>query len=176
MESDGAMQWYYARQGAQSGPVSTEEMRRLISSRAVLPTDLVWRDGMAQWTPLAQVSELASGPSIPGPAPMPTPLAVVPGASYGGSAPGAGASVGPCPDNWLWQAIVATLCCCLPLGVASIVFAAQVKSKWQAGDQAGAIESARKAKIFFWWAFGLGIIGNLIYIVVSVLPVIAEHF
>ena len=31
-------------------------------------------------------------------------------------------------DNWLWQSIVVTICCCLPLGIVGIVFAAQVNS------------------------------------------------
>ena len=38
------------------------------------------------------------------------------------------------PPNYLVWAILSTVLCCLPLGVASIVYAAQVNSKWYAGD------------------------------------------
>jgi hypothetical protein len=69
-----------------------------------------------------------------------------PPGSYGGGY-GAGAP-GSKPDNHLVWAILSTVFCCLPLGIASIVFAAQVDSKWAAGDYAGARESSEKAKKF----------------------------
>ena len=59
--------------------------------------------------------------------------------------------------NYLWQSIVVTLCCCLPLGVVAIIFAAQVNSKLAAGDLAGARDASAKARMFCWIAFGLGI-------------------
>ena len=40
-------------------------------------------------------------------------------------------------ENHLVKAIISTLCCCLPLGIVSIVFAAQVDSKRNAGDIQG---------------------------------------
>ena len=47
----------------------------------------------------------------------------------------------------MW-AILSTVLCCLPVGIASIVFAAQVDSKWSSGDYQGARESSEKAKKF----------------------------
>ena len=52
--------------------------------------------------------------------------------------PMGGAAAGPKPDNYLVWAILSTLFCCLPLGIASIVFAAQVDGKYNSGDYAGA--------------------------------------
>jgi hypothetical protein len=49
-------------------------------------------------------------------------------------------------------AIFSTLCCCLPIGIVAIVFAAQVNTKLQAGDMPGALEASRKAKLWFWLA------------------------
>lgn len=60
--------------------------------------------------------------------------------------------------NYLWQSIVVTLCCCLPLGIVGIIFAAQVNDKLGRGDIAGAMESSRQAKMFCWIAFGLGLV------------------
>jgi hypothetical protein len=46
----------------------------------------------------------------------------------------------------------------------SIVYAAQVDSKWNAGDQQGAIAASENAKKWFWIAFGLGLLANAIAI------------
>ena len=56
------------------------------------------------------------------------------------------------PDNYLVWAILSTVLCCLPLGIASIVFSSQVNSKFAAGDLAGAQESSRRAKNFAIWS------------------------
>jgi len=83
-----------------------------------------------------------------------------------------GQPAGSPPDSYLVWAILSTLFCCLPLGIASIIFASQVSSKYAAGDIAGAQESARKAKNFAVWsavatlaAVGLGI---LLFVVLAV--------
>jgi hypothetical protein len=65
------------------------------------------------------------------------------------------------PDNYLVWAILSTVLCCLPLGIASIVFSTQVNSKWAAGDYAGAQDSSEKAKKF-------AMIGAIIGVVVIV--------
>ena len=78
---------------------------------------------------------------------------------------------GPRPSvpNYLVHAILTTLFCCLPLGIVSIVFAAQVDSKLNAGDYAGAVDASNKAKTWAMWGFGLGLLGIIFYIVVVVL-------
>lgn len=63
------------------------------------------------------------------------------------------------PPNYLVWAILTTFFCCMPLGIVSIVFAAQVGSKWSAGDHYGAREYSRRAKQFATWsAASVGII------------------
>jgi hypothetical protein len=56
--------------------------------------------------------------------------------------------MGQPPKNYLAWAIVTTVLCCLPLGVAAIVFSSQVNSKWAAGDHAGALVASEKARKF----------------------------
>ena len=58
--------------------------------------------------------------------------------------------------NYLILAIISALCC-FPLGIVSIIFAAQVNGKVAAGDIAGATDSSNKAKKFSYIAIGLGI-------------------
>ena len=81
------------------------------------------------------------------------------------------AASGPKPDNYLVWAILSTLLCCLPLGVVSIVFAAQVDGKYNSGDFAGAQESSAKAKKFAMWAAIAGGVVVVLYLLFAVLLV-----
>jgi hypothetical protein len=77
------------------------------------------------------------------------------------------------PPNYLVWGILTTIFCCLPFGIVSIIFAAQVNSKWMAGDYEGALNSSKNAKIWAWVAAGIGIAGILISLLLSALGVIA---
>jgi len=59
--------------------------------------------------------------------------------------------------NYLIPAIISALCC-FPLGIISIIFAAQVNSKVTAGNVAGALDASKKAKMFSYIFIGLGIV------------------
>ena len=72
------------------------------------------------------------------------------------------------PQNYLVWAILSTLFCCLPLGIASIVFAAQVNGKYESGDHAGAQESSEKAKKFAIWSAIAGVVVIGLYILLIV--------
>ena len=54
--------WYYSKGGQQNGPVPMEDLVRLIGTGTVTRSDLVWREGMTDWLPAAQVPELAPPP------------------------------------------------------------------------------------------------------------------
>lgn len=71
--------------------------------------------------------------------------------------------------NYLAPAILTTIFCCLPFGIVSIVYAAQVNGQVAAGDHAGALESSRKAKMWAWIAFGTGLVLIFGYIALTVL-------
>lgn len=91
-----------------------------------------------------------------------------------GSTPntGGGPVSGAPPKNWLVESILVTLFCCLPFGIAGIVNASKVESKFAMGDVAGAQKAAEEAakwtKIGFF--VGLGVI-VLYFIFVVVLGV-----
>jgi hypothetical protein len=72
-------------------------------------------------------------------------------------------------------AILSTVLCCLPLGVASIVFASQVDSKWAAGDYAGARESSDKAKMFAMISAGLAAAGAVLFFLLVMAGTIASR-
>jgi len=46
----GEVQWYYARNEQQYGPVSAAELRQLADAGRLTPDDLLWREGMDAWT------------------------------------------------------------------------------------------------------------------------------
>jgi hypothetical protein len=62
--------------------------------------------------------------------------------------------------------ILTTLCCCLPLGVASIVYATKANGKGALGDIEGAKSDAAKSKSYMTWSVVLGIIGVVLRVIV----------
>lgn len=78
---------------------------------------------------------------------------------------------GPFSENWLVEAILVTILCCLPFGVVGIIFAAQVNSKQQAGDMEGAEKARREAakwtKIGFWVGLAWVLLIFLFYFVIG---------
>jgi hypothetical protein len=53
-----ADEWYYTKQGQQQGPVSAGQLKQLAASGGLMPTDLVWKEGMANWVPARQTRGL----------------------------------------------------------------------------------------------------------------------
>lgn len=71
---------------------------------------------------------------------------------------------GPPPNNYLVWAILTTVLCCVPLGIVSIVKAAEVNGKWAQGDYAGAHASAAAAKKWALWGAGISAVGIAVYV------------
>ena len=65
-------QYFYAVNGTQHGPVSFEQLQALFAGRTVNRDSLVWKQGMAAWTPLREVEELKSFLGGNTPPPLPT--------------------------------------------------------------------------------------------------------
>jgi hypothetical protein len=43
------MEWYYAKEGKQQGPVNTDQLHKLLSNGDINRQTLVWREGMPNW-------------------------------------------------------------------------------------------------------------------------------
>jgi hypothetical protein len=69
------------------------------------------------------------------------------------------------PSTYLWQAIVVTILCCLPFGIAAIVNASRVQSRFLNGDYTGAEAASRNARDWSIWALVTGIVGSIIYLI-----------
>jgi MFS family permease len=65
-------EWYYTRAGQQVGPVTSPQLRQAARSGELAPTDLVWKDGMAEWAPAGKINGLfASAPAAAAPVAAP---------------------------------------------------------------------------------------------------------
>ena len=147
------------------GPVTADQLRQWIREGRANAQTVVQGPNSTEWKPLNTFTEFADALA---PAP-----AFAPGAppSYGGM-PG----MQPHVPNYRWQSIACTVCCCPPLGIPGIVFAAQVNGKLASGDAQGALESSRKAKLWCWISFGVGIIWSILYAVFAAMGMFSKAF
>ena len=145
--ASGAGQYLIDRSGTRMGPYSLEEARHFFGQGLLVETDLAWREGMSSWQPLPEV--LGGGRRGPPPPPPPQP-----------AAPGR-------PKTFMGEAIAVTLLCCLPFGVVSIVYAANVDSRFNAGDYHGAQKASDSAKLWYHVALITGLVVITIWIIAA---------
>jgi len=58
--SESSRCWFYKADDRKSGPVDLETIGRLLADRSLAAETLVWRDGLAAWTPAAEIPELSA--------------------------------------------------------------------------------------------------------------------
>ncbi len=169
------MDWYYSNNGQQAGPVSQEQLAELFRSGTVKSTDLVWNEGMPGWEPIGQRSEFAgiAAPAASAPADVPPSLAASP-ALAATAAPSPSLGGGAEPPTYLWQSIVVTVLCCIPLGIPAIVFSTKVKPAYASGNYAAALDASKKAKTWCLLALVIGLIVNLAWLGIQIAMVMGE--
>lgn len=182
-------QYYYVDgNNQQQGPIDAAQL----PSFGVTAKTLVWCEGMANWQVAGEIPELASlfaakQPEIPAqpqmqlgtpaqpqmqqqvqPQPMninnfqqtQQPMNTQPPFQQPNNQ-----QMPPQPDNYLVWAILVTVLCCLPFGVASIIYSVKVGSLYAQGDYNGAVDASQKAKKFAM----IGGIGGLVFIIIYVI-------
>jgi hypothetical protein len=135
--------WYYAKGQEQFGPVGTSELKAMAEAGRLTPDDLVWREGLSQWTPSSRVRGLHSGQTGSSPdisagqrarslgAVDAPPMA---GTDFGG---GARREVRAAPFFYLLQGAL-WLCCAATVVVAGISFLLALSRAEGGQEQAGA--------------------------------------
>lgn len=145
------MKYYIVENKQAVGPFEVEEL----VARSIKPTDLVWCEGMSQWTPVSEVAEImdvmnAGSQTVP---------PVVPPVAGGVQPPVCNVrqqvpyypepgqeAIPPMPNTWLIASILATLFCCVPLGLVGVVKAARVETLWRAGKYEEAGQTSAEAR------------------------------
>lgn len=162
--------YYIDEQNTQRGPFQASEL----TAHGVNASTMVWTYGMEQWLPADQVPELvpflSQAPAgQPGgytnypnqSSPADTPYSTPHNGSYSGPAY-VNDPVATPPNNYLVWSILATIFCCLPLGIVAIVRGSQVNSLFQAGDIQGAQKASHDAKN---WTIATAIVGFILNII-----------
>jgi hypothetical protein len=112
---------------------------------------------------LASLTFRATSAPVAAPAAPPPVVGPVPGmAARGYAAPGL------MPPDYLTGAVLATLCCCVPFGIAAIVYSSQARTRWSMGDQIGAINAANAARNWLIASIAVGALLGVLSVVVNV--------
>ncbi|MDE5959899.1 MAG: CD225/dispanin family protein, partial [Muribaculaceae bacterium] len=64
----------------------------------------------------------------------------------------------PMPPTYLPWNVLVTICCCIPVGIAGVLFSSQVSRKYERGDIEGARQASERAAWCFIIAFTLGLV------------------
>lgn len=147
------MEYFIARASGHEGPYTIDQLRQ----RGVTPETYVWNNTMTEWTRAGNVPELAA--ALFGPIPTAEPARPEP--PYREPAYMRPAR----PSSWLIPAILLSVCCCLPCGIVSIVYASKVDSSYNAGRYDEALDASRKAKTWFWVGLVAGALATAAYLV-----------
>lgn len=130
---DSMNKYFYTNGINQFGPFTLEELRGKNITRDIQ----VWTQQLGEWKPAGSILELNDIFEL-------TPAENSNLNSTYTDNEGIN-SLRP-PKTWLFESILATILCCPPFGIAGIVNAAKVESRFNAGDIQGALRAAEQAK------------------------------
>ena len=162
--------WYYTKMGIQQGPVPEDELQNKIRRGEIGDSNLIWREGMADWKPYAQIPELQSGGSVVKDREGPPPMVVeaVPAAPshptqlQGDSDFGVSQEIPTYLAHSLVALAFSCVCMafiCIPLGlpfaIVALVYASKVDRLKAQGDFMGAKASSGNAKLWMIISFAM---------------------
>lgn len=70
--------------------------------------------------------------------------------------------------------VLSTICCCMPLGLVSIVYTSKAIERYRYGDDEGAEEAAEKSKKYALWSAVSGFTISVFIVIISVLEEVAK--
>jgi len=79
-------------------------------------------------------------------------------------------------NSWLIPAIITNACCCMPLGIISVYFAAKANTYTEKGDFLNAKASADKAKLWSIIGIALGLVIWVGYVIIMFISGLSEGF
>jgi hypothetical protein len=135
-----ASRYLIYRNGETTGPFDLSHLQTSYSAGHLATGDLTWKEGMPSWIPVSQL------------------LGIVPLTASQGQTAAEKPTFIVKPRSHLAGAILATLLCCMPFGIVAIIYAAQVDSKFNAGDYVGAQNASNTAKTWLVVSIVLGLL------------------
>ena len=164
------IQYWINQDGEQSGPLTIDQLELMTLSEKTF----VWSAGFDDWKPLTQVPELAHLLSTKGqanadipPVPADEPVMGTPvEPAMGQPAPAEQQPYPACPPTNMVWAIISTILCCIPLGIAAIIYANKVSKKYYEGDIAAA---EHYSEVSAWWCIGTIVAGIALQPLVSLI-------
>lgn len=156
------MEYYIASDQGPLGPYNLQQLK----NRPIHAEDMVWCNGMTEWTQADKVEELAeilNAPVIP-PAFNRQRFESANGITY--STPGVTVKqreyddYEECPPTYRWLAIIA-FAGIIPCAIVALIKSVMVTRLWEEGNREGARYQSRKARMW-------GLIGALIGIPLSI--------
>ena len=188
------MKYYVILNGESTGPYEEAQLQTMGLKRDTM----VWREGMQQWQRADSLQELSYLFGGNNPAGGYNQGGYNPAGGYnqggynqggynpagynqGGYNPTGGYNQGgynpggynqggrpPMPESYLVWAILATILCCVPLGIVSIVNAAGVSSAYNAGDYDLAVKKSENAKKWAIISAVCGIVASILYAIILI--------
>ena len=158
------MKRYFYTDGTNKfGPFSLIEL----SEKNINEQTLIWFHGLSEWSPARNFPELYDV-IVSSPPPITT-------QSSGSYSQLDNINFLQPPKTCLVESILATLFCCLPLGIVGIVNATKVESRFHAKDFDGALKASADAAKWAKLSFGIGIAVVVIYFIVAFIAGIGEY-
>ena len=146
------MEYWTIKDNRHAGPFSAQQL----ADMGITPDTPVWHEGLPDWVPARQIREIVdimvarqNAAAMTQPAPQPQAVAVE--------------AQEQCPPSYLVWSIIAMILCCIPLGVPAIIFSAQVKPAWRAGNIAKARRASERAQWCIILAMSVGLIAQIFY-------------
>ena len=131
-----AAEWYYTLNNQQQGPVTLETLQAMAANGQIQRTDLVWRQGMANWQPASDVPGVFGGAAAPAPGAWQGPPMGGTPVGYPGQPIGYYANQGPSMAKEAKEAmiysIVGIFCCGVILGPIGLFKGLNVQKQMEA--------------------------------------------
>lgn len=169
------MDWYYAKDGQQVGPVTEDELRQLRENGQVSDADLAWNESLSDWMPIGSLPQFAeAAPPEQSSEPSPPASTLTPVVSAGVAASSGTTPPGQPIPTYLWQSIVCLVLCCLPAAIPAIVYSTKVDPAVARGDFAAAKQASDNARLWCWISLGVGLVANILIFGLSFLSAFAQ--
>ena len=143
--------YYYMKNGLQYGPISPSQF----AANGVDADTMIWCQGMESWQPASALPGLSSYLSTNSEGSA---------NSYGGNN---SMVKPPKPDNHMVEAVLTTLCCCLPIGIYAVIQASQVNSLYSQGKYDEAEATSEDVGKWTKIAIVIGAIINILYVIIA---------